>query len=236
MDDLKPADLEPEVESEWEPDPEDFEDEYAAVVDSTPSAHVASPKVEDAAAHWSKLIEGFETSALDYYAALEAALIRRRIPKIRIGHVNFAEGGLLDARREYLRVQREGLQIDICAAPFGPGFFFSWWLAGRRNLAWLAVPLIGLVGLIGISANGGISAGTRLLASVLLLFALGIGTSLAYRLLKRVTYYTPDTMRMFSSAVHSAVLETIDDLTAAQGLRALSEEERKPIMREFLRS
>ena len=32
-------------------------------------------------------------------------------------------------KRTYLRVSREGLNFDICAAPFGTGYFFSWWLA-----------------------------------------------------------------------------------------------------------
>ena len=50
--------------------------------------------------------------------------------------------------------------------------------------------------------------------------------------LRPVTYYRIDTGLMFQSAVHGAVLEVIDGLTEAKGLRALSETERKPIMRE----
>ena len=40
-------------------------------------------------------------------------------------------------------------------------------------------------------------------------------------------------MLMFQKAVHNAVLEVIDEMTTANGLRALGESERKPIMREF---
>lgn len=47
------------------------------------------------------------------------------------------------------------------------------------------------------------------------------------------TYYQIDTALMFQEIVRRAVLEVIDDLTKAQGLRALSESERKPILREF---
>jgi len=39
---------------------------------------------------------------------------------------------------------------------------------------------------------------------------------------------------MLRAAVHAAVLEVVDGLTAAKGLRSLSEPERKPIMRELV--
>jgi hypothetical protein len=47
------------------------------------------------------------------------------------------------------------------------------------------------------------------------------------------TYYRIDTALMFQQAVHAAVMEVIDGLTKAKGLRSLSETERKPILREF---
>jgi hypothetical protein len=42
-----------------------------------------------------------------------------------------------------------------------------------------------------------------------------------------------DTAIMFQSMVHSAVLDVIDPLFTAKGVRALSELERKPIMQEL---
>ena len=50
----------------------------------------------------------------------------------------------------------------------------------------------------------------------------------------RETYYKYDSAMMFQESVHSAVLEVIDGLTSAKGIRALSELERKPVMRKFL--
>ncbi len=47
----------------------------------------------------------------------------------------------------------------------------------------------------------------------------------------RPTYYKVDTAMMFQTAVHSAVLEVVDQMTTAKGVRALSELERKPVMR-----
>ncbi len=39
------------------------------------------------------------------------------------------EGGVLSAKREYLRIQRGNLAFDVCTAPHGSGYFFSWWMA-----------------------------------------------------------------------------------------------------------
>ena len=52
-------------------------------------------------------------------------------------------------------------------------------------------------------------------------------------LFRRETYYKLDTAMMFQDSVHNAVLEVIDGLTTAKGIRALSELERKPVMRNF---
>ena len=40
---------------------------------------------------------------------------------------------------------------------------------------------------------------------------------------------------MFRGAVYSAVLEVIDEITNAKGLRALSETERKPILTDLFK-
>jgi hypothetical protein len=51
------------------------------------------------------------------------------------------------------------------------------------------------------------------------------------------TYFNEDTAIMFRESVHHAVLEAIDQVTTAQGIRALSEEERKlPTLRSAPRS
>lgn len=76
--------------------------------------------------HWSTLIEGLQASPQECYTAIEEAIRRREIPDVRVSRVTFKEGGFLSAERIYLRVSRKGLGFDICAAPFGTGFFFSW--------------------------------------------------------------------------------------------------------------
>lgn len=77
-------------------------------------------------AYWSTLVEGFQASPQECYAAIEEAIQRREIPGVRTSRVVFKEGGFLSAKRIYLRVSRKRLGFDICAAPFGTGFFFSW--------------------------------------------------------------------------------------------------------------
>ena len=48
------------------------------------------------------------------------------------------------------------------------------------------------------------------------------------------TYYRLDTMLMFQSAVHAAMMEVINGLLVQKGLRALGEDEQKPIFRELV--
>jgi hypothetical protein len=75
--------------------------------------------------HWYALVPGFASSSKDFYESIEKELKERLIPGLEIFHVDFAEGGVLSNKREYLRMTRERLVFDICAAPFGNAHFFS---------------------------------------------------------------------------------------------------------------
>src|SRR3984893_2199917 len=105
---------------------------------------MGKPQVEG---HWHSLIEGFSTSPLDFYELVKAGLARREIPNLKIKTVTWKESGLGSGKRVYLRVSRETLNFDICAAPFGTGFFFSWWLAkiSRVLLDFLFLVLVFIV-------------------------------------------------------------------------------------------
>ena len=87
---------------------------------------MGKPQVEG---HWHSLIDGFATSSLDFYELVKAGIARREIPDLKISQVEWKQSGLGSGKRVYLRVSREELNFDICAAPFGTGYFFSWWLA-----------------------------------------------------------------------------------------------------------
>jgi hypothetical protein len=206
--------------------------------------------------HWSTLIESFQASPLAFYQSVEAALLRREVPQTKNSRVEHREAGLFSANREYLRIQREKLTFDVCAAPFGTGFFVSWWLVDeipKLNpllkvlmlfvqlgiFAWLlaqfgliagtfvaAVLVVGFLAVVNVTASSGDTDDSFVRALPL------IGTLYAL-LFKPATYYRIDTMEMFQRAAHNSVLEVIDAMTAEKGLKLLAETERKPIMREL---
>jgi hypothetical protein len=210
-------------------------------------------------AHWHLLVDDFSTSALDFYQNVEEALKERRVPDMRTDRVDWSETGFLSAKREYLRICRGRLTCDICAAPYGTGYFFSSWLSVQAPRASPAVILSTFVGLpfiyyITVSTFG-LFVGTLTFAALL---AAGLytirnsphsgpaieDTVLAIPLLGQlyssifipVTYYSVDTRLMFQETVHRALIETICDLRTAQGLRALSHDEARPEMRDLLKA
>ena len=188
--------------------------------------------------------------------------------------MDWHEGGVLSAKREYLRVTRQKLAFDLCAAPFGTGFFFSWWVGEKRPPRWLCWAILlgtlvayyavhsGIVNiLMQLGRHGQHIRGPYFLIRLLItlvtlivvwyvyraatkaldmdaddpILAVPLLGPLYERFFRPLTYYRIDTMLMFQSAMHSAVTEVIDGLTTAKGLRALTDEEKKPIMRDFLR-
>jgi hypothetical protein len=206
--------------------------------------------------HWDCLHEGLQESPQAFYQAVEDALNRRQIPDARISRVEHKEAGVLSAKRLYLRVEREQLVFDICGAPFGTGFFTSWWLAEPSvdlNGLVKAATLLGILGLAGwLMAEWGLIVGFFAFAVMLFAFVWAVasgpmkGTDLErfvqampvlgtlYRMfVKPDTYYRMDSTLMFQHAVHNAVMEVIDTITTTKGIRALTESERKPIMRDF---
>lgn len=70
-------------------------------------------------------VENFSISSQEFYACVEAELSVMKVPDLEVSRILFAEGGLLSFQREYLRMRRERLIFDVCAAPFGTSFFFS---------------------------------------------------------------------------------------------------------------
>ena len=82
-------------------------------------------KKADVLSHWYTLVPGFNTSAQEFYGTVEEELKARQVPGLQMSRVDFSEGGLLSDKRTYLRMARERLVFDVCAAPFGTSFFFS---------------------------------------------------------------------------------------------------------------
>jgi len=213
------------------------------------------PKISIVLSHWPKLIENLEASPLEFYKEVEVALSRRNIPDTENSRIDWKEGGVLTANREYLRITRGAHSFDVCGAPFGTGFFVSTWLVEDRNSLGILEILGILIGfsllpfvlmyflgvILGMLATIiGVPAAAVLLVHSLnsnrpgwddFLVALPVVGQIYERLVHPATYYRIDTAMMFQQAVQAAVMEVVDGLMEAKGLRGLSELERKPIMK-----
>jgi hypothetical protein len=208
--------------------------------------------------HWCKLIENHQMSSLDFYNSVEQAIKKREVPETESSRVEYHEGAMFSAKRQYLRIERKNLAFDICAAPFGTGFFISSWFGKAaskggifRFLGVVVVCLIlfpvfqnifgafigiffWIIGmpclllLLGYMISDGMIGGED---AVLETPILGL---LYAKIFNPLSYYKLDTMQMYQAAIHAAVMEAIDEITNAKGLRGLTELERKPVMKDFL--
>lgn len=74
--------------------------------------------------HWYTLIENLQCSSMAFYQSVENDIGTRHVPQANMSRVTWPEGGVFSARREYLRVKRRDLILDICAAPFWYWIFY----------------------------------------------------------------------------------------------------------------
>ena len=210
----------------------------------------------DILSSWHHLVENFNTSPQEFYSLLEKAIERRQIPNLEISRVEWKEGGLLSANREYLRLSRERLICYICAAPFGTGFFFSsrlgeissrltpWqWICLFIFLAlffkafvatlgffWGSVFLVGVIALLVWFVRNAADKGLMNLDAILLKIPV-IGP-VYYYFFRPVTFFRYDAILSYASAIHTALLEVVDEVTKARGIR-LTEDQRKPMMKSL---
>ena len=208
--------------------------------------------------HWHTLVDGFNTSSLDFYTAVEESVKAREVPDAKFSRVEFKEGGFASAKREYLRVERGNVAFDIGAAPYGKGFFFSWWLSrlGPEHpflylLGFLAAVFIGTpilsypfrgscgyfvvlpIVLVGIVVGLAFLARNEIFGPEEHILAIPILGWIYEKIFNPITYYSLDTALMFQESVSRAVNEVIEGLLTGQGLRALSEDQLKPTIRNL---
>lgn len=207
--------------------------------------------------HWHHSVESFSVSPLEFYEAVKAELEANKAP-VRFDRVEWSEGGIHTAKRTYLRVEFNRFMFEICAAPFGTSFFFSWWLTKRTSslaaalgcLTLLAMPLVFLILIMLLGVTKGlllflVLAGAAFfgvhsavadgsLAVEDSILAVPVVGPLYQRYFRPVTYYSIDSQIMFQDVVHGAVLKVIEGLLSAKGARALSPEQTKPRTRDVL--
>ena len=192
--------------------------------------------------HWYVPLFDFRISTQEFYLAIEKELDERKVPDLEIARIEFAEGGILSAQRQYLRLRRERLVLDICSAPFGTSWFFS--LRGavipRTLRLWeFIIICLGLLGLLWLYVRsfGLIGGGVAIAASILcLIFFLsyaprvhGLDDALLqlpvlsgiYELFRKETYYRHDTQLMYLEIVPRIVQHQIEEFTRAAGVKAL---------------
>ena len=204
--------------------------------------------------HWQTVVANFNTSTLDFYKTVEAAVSKRQLPDVTFDRADLKQGGIVSAKREYLLVKRGTLTFAVCSAPYGSGQFFSWWLLQQLprfallyaigfiaalpivllimigiaglvyGMLWFMIGLAGAVWLVGYSD---LIDTSELDATLLAVPYFG---SVYEKLFRPATFYAADTRAMFQESVRQAVKEALDEFCAAKGLRALSPEEVRPVL------
>ena len=207
--------------------------------------------------HWYALIPDFNTPTKEFYKGIEKEVKTREVPGLEIFHVDFAEGGIMSSKREYLRMTRERLVFDICAAPFGTAYFFSCRFAeipAVIKLWQLAVALIcGLVTIALAFRFFGLILGPIALVAgfVFLIYLLRNAVAMGLKDLdatlikspvfgpiyenwfRKETYYRHDTRLMYCDTVNAVVKAKVEETTGAKGIKLIRYMENCPMLSEL---
>ena len=215
------------------------------------------PKNDEVLNHWIAFAEQLTYAPLEFYELVEKELATRKVPGLEVSRVEYSEGGLLSDQRVYLRMIRERLAFDTCAAPFGTGFFFScrtvysppvlrlWhvlailvFLGGIPAL--LIKPLgltyacIAQVGLIMAVVQVFRNAATAQLPDLdTLLLKIPVVGLVYERFFREDTYYRQDTRLVYLEAVPRLVKDLAEDVTAAKGIKLVRQYQSAPVLGEL---
>lgn len=203
--------------------------------------------------NWHLLIDDASFSGLEFFKRIEAAVKERQVPQVTFSRKDFRETGILSDKRTYLRLRKGNLIFDIGAAPYGTGFYFSWWLLRKRTrFAWLyllgfvvielfavyATLFLGIGMMLGAytwPAIGAVVIITFIILGLLAragafgpeenILALPILGWLFEKIFSPVTYHSMDRAIMYRESIRRAVNEALNATLADQGMQALSEEQ-----------
>lgn len=207
--------------------------------------------------YWLAPVEGFNSPPSEFYAAIEKEMAALKVPSMEISRVEFAEGGLLSDKRIYLRMIRERLAFDICAAPFGTNYFFSYraiytppvieiWhvvvltlvfggiysilakFLGPKFAEWALVGL--LLAIVQVFRNTIVLGLSDLDATLIKTPVIG---PIYERVFRKKTYYRDDTRNMYLSTVPMIVKRLADEVTGAKGIKLGRQYERAQVLGEL---
>lgn len=106
----------------------------------------SDPKKGDYHSRWSYRIPNFNYSTDEFYEQLAIGIDAQKIDGCYHKVVLEKEGGMLSASRKYFKVTWKEYEFFMCAAPFGNGFFLSWWLFVQpRSGNKIRIPIIGSI-------------------------------------------------------------------------------------------
>lgn len=214
-------------------------------------------KKGDVLNHWIAFVDGFSFSPQEFYTAIEKELQVRQIPGLEISRVEFSEGGLLSDKRLYLRLLRERLAFDLCAAPFGTTYFFSCRAVDIPAVVrlWHILLLLLFFAIVGGLLIKPLGLIYSFVATVALIFALGqllanttalglqnLDTMLIRtpvigpiyeRWFRKQTYYRTDTRLLYLELVPKLFREQADGVTGAKGIKLERQYQWAPILGEL---
>ncbi len=192
---------------------------------------------EEVIRHWYTPLDNFSYSTKTFYDCIEYELKSRKVPELKISRIELKEKGAMSDRRQYLRLKRERFVFDICAAPFGTSYFFSF--------RFVELPQQGIVAkmILNFLLSGATFAGTFLILGPLA----AVPAGLVFLLLlawafggQKETYHREDTRLMYLSTVETVTQIVVDRVTAATGIRlikryerALRDDDFKPTQRQI---
>lgn len=208
---------------------------------------------------WLYSAEELSLSPREFYTLVEKKLSELKIPGMDIVHQEFAEGGLLSDQRLYLRLMRERLAIDTCAAPFGNIYFFScrtMYVPALVRL-WHIIAAIGFFFGITVLLIKPLGFTFALIAMIALLFAVvgvlrNAGTSAFAdidKLLLKIpvvatiyenwfrvdTYYRTDTRTLYCKLLPALIKQAAENICAEKGVKLVRRDTDTPVLAELQR-
>lgn len=176
---------------------------------------------------------------------------------MEISRIKHAEGGILSGNRVYLRMIRERLAFDTCAAPFGTGYFFSCRTVHSPPVVKLWHVLAALTFFVAIFGMlfqpfgpyySGVAVTTLALAIAQVFrnaIALGLHDLDAMlmkspvvgpiyeRWFRKDTYYRQDTRLMYLDTIPKIVQVLAEEITAAKGVKLARQYQLAPVLGEL---
>jgi hypothetical protein len=210
--------------------------------------------------HWYTLVPSQQFSSKEFYDQIEEGIKAQKVPALALSRVDLAEGGLLSDRREYLRMKRERLTFDVCAAPVGVNYFFSYRFYAEPAVVrpWeliaffvgLSLLVAGSVRFVGIFLGPFLLAVAVVFLAWLMRNAIGLGLRdldaslikapvigpIYERFFRKDTYYRQDMRIAYCSIVSGLVKQEVERITAAKGVQLIREFTYSPIMHDLYRA